>query len=100
VGADPVTLRSTAGRLASPIGEVMGTASEHDGVAGTERCAHTLFVFNLAGRRVAHLGDLWQRALRDDQLAALGVVDLLFAPVGGSATIGAALGASFIVPTH
>lgn len=58
VGADPVTLRSTAGRLGSPISEVMGTASEHDRVAGTERCAHTLFVFNLAGRRDAHVGDL------------------------------------------
>jgi Beta-lactamase superfamily domain len=57
VGGGPVTLRSTAGRLESPIGEVMGTASEHDGVAGTERNAHTLFVFNLAGRLVAHLGE-------------------------------------------
>jgi L-ascorbate metabolism protein UlaG (beta-lactamase superfamily) len=32
--------------------------------------ANTLFVFTLAGRRVAHLGDLGQRAVRDEQLAA------------------------------
>jgi hypothetical protein len=32
-----VTLRSTAGRLDSPIGEVVAVASEHDQVAGTER---------------------------------------------------------------
>jgi L-ascorbate metabolism protein UlaG (beta-lactamase superfamily) len=57
-----VTLRSTAGRLESPIGEVLGVASEHDEVAGTERGANTLFVSTLAGRRVAHLGDLGQRA--------------------------------------
>ncbi len=108
VGGDPVTLRSTAGRLESPIGEVLGIASEHDEVAGTERGANTLFVFNLAGRRVAHLGDLGQRALRDEQMTALGTVDLLFVPVGGGPTIGAeqatqigaAVGASFIVPMH
>jgi L-ascorbate metabolism protein UlaG (beta-lactamase superfamily) len=37
IGGDPVTLRSTAGRLESPIGEVVAVASEHDQVAGTER---------------------------------------------------------------
>jgi L-ascorbate metabolism protein UlaG (beta-lactamase superfamily) len=108
VGGDPVTLRSTAGRLESPIGEVVGIASEHDEVAGTERGANTLYVFNLAGRRVAHLGDLGQRALREEQLAALGTIDLLFVPVGGGPTIGAAqateiataVGASVIVPMH
>jgi len=108
VGGDPVTLRSTAGRLESPIGEVLGIVSEHDEVAGTERGANTLFVFNLAGRQVAHLGDLGQRALRDEQMTALGTVDLLFVPVGGGPTIGAeqatqsgaAVGASFIVPMH
>ena len=87
VGGDPVTLRSTAGRLQSPIGEVLGIAAEHDDVAGTERGANTLFVFNLAGRRVAHLGDLGQRALRDEQLAALGIVDLLFVRAGGGPSV-------------
>jgi L-ascorbate metabolism protein UlaG (beta-lactamase superfamily) len=85
---------------------VLGVASEHDEVAGTERGANTLFVSTLAGRRVAHLGDLGQRALRDEQLSALGTVDLLFVPVGGGPTIGAqqateigaAVGA--IVPMH
>lgn len=108
VGGDPVTLRSVVGHLESPIGEVLGIASEHDEVAGTERGVNTLFVFELAGRRVAHLGDLGQRALREEQLAALGTVDLLFVPVGGGPTIGAeqateigaALGASLIVPMH
>ena len=65
-------------------------------------------MFTLAGRRVAHLGDLGQRALRDEQLTALGTVDLLFVPVGCGPTIGAehataigaAVGASFIVPMH
>ncbi len=87
---------------------MLSIASEHDEVAGTERGANTLFVFTLAGRRVAHLGDLGQRVLRDEQLAALGTIDLLFVPVGGGPTIGAeqttpigaAVGASFIAPMH
>jgi L-ascorbate metabolism protein UlaG (beta-lactamase superfamily) len=108
IGGDPVTLRSTAGRLESPIGEVLAVASEHDEAAGTERGPNTLFAFTLGGRRVAHLGDLGQRALRDEQRAALGTVDLLFVPIGGGPTIGAEqattiageLGASVIVPMH
>jgi L-ascorbate metabolism protein UlaG (beta-lactamase superfamily) len=108
VGGDPVTLRSTAGTYASPVGEVLGVASEHDDAAGTLRGPNTLFVFDLGGRRVAHLGDLGQAALRPEQLAALGTVDVLFVPIGGGPTIGAEqatevaaqLGAQVIVPMH
>ena len=109
VGGEPVVLRSRAGRYATtPVGEVVGIASEHDDAAGTERGPNTLFVFSLGGLRVAHLGDLGQRALRPEQLAALGQVDLLFAPVGGTLTIGAAqaweiaraAGARIVVPMH
>jgi L-ascorbate metabolism protein UlaG (beta-lactamase superfamily) len=108
IGGDPVTLRSTAGRLSSPIGEVVAVAAEHDEVAGSERGPNTLFAFRLGGRRIAHLGDLGQRALRAEQIAALGRIDVLFVPIGGWPTIGAAqaaevateLGASVIVPMH
>jgi L-ascorbate metabolism protein UlaG (beta-lactamase superfamily) len=108
VGGDPVILRSTAGRLESPIGEVVAVASEHDDVAGTRRGPNTLFAFTFGGRRVAHLGDLGQAVLRPEQAAALGTVDLLFVPVGGGPTIGAqqaseiarTLGARVIVPMH
>jgi L-ascorbate metabolism protein UlaG (beta-lactamase superfamily) len=108
IGGDPAILRSTAGRLESPIGEVLAVASEHDAAAGTERGPNTLFAFTLGGRRVAHLGDLGQAALRDEQAQALGTVDLLFVPVGGGATIGAdqateiaaRLRAAVVVPMH
>lgn len=108
ITGDPVTLRSTAGTLSSPIGEVLAVASEHDRAAGTERGPNTLFAFTLGGLRFAHLGDLGQRALRDEQRDALGTVDVLFVPIGGGPTIGAEqateisaqLGASVIVPMH
>jgi L-ascorbate metabolism protein UlaG (beta-lactamase superfamily) len=86
IGGEPVTLRATAGRHESPIGEVVGVASEHDHVAGTERGPNTIFVFSLDGVRVAHFGDFGQPALRDEQVAAIGEVDLLIVPVGGGPT--------------
>jgi L-ascorbate metabolism protein UlaG (beta-lactamase superfamily) len=108
VGGDPVVLRSTAGTLESPIGEVLAVASEHDDAAGTQRGPNTIFAFTLDGVRVAHLGDFGQERLRDEQAAALGSVDLIFVPVGDGPTIGAAqatevaerLGARWIVPMH
>jgi L-ascorbate metabolism protein UlaG (beta-lactamase superfamily) len=108
VAGSPAVLRSTAGRLESPIGEVLAVASEHDAAAGTERGPNTIFVFELGGARVAHFGDFGQAVLRDEQAAAIGEVDLLFIPVGAGPTIGAEAAAEIagrlrarrIVPMH
>ena len=108
IGGSPAVLRSTAGRLESPVGEVLAVASEHDAVAGTERGPNTIFVFDLDGVRIAHFGDFGQATLRNEQAVAIGSVDLLFVPVGGGPTIGAEqgaaiaqrLGARWIVPMH
>jgi L-ascorbate metabolism protein UlaG (beta-lactamase superfamily) len=89
IDGEPHTLRSTAGTLQSPLGEVTAIASEHDDAAGTERGPNTIFVFELDGVRVCHMGDFGQDELRDEQAAAIGEVDLLFVPVGGGFTIGA-----------
>ena len=108
IGGDPRILRSTAGRLESPVGEVLAVASEHDQVAGTQRGPNTIFAFTLDGVRVAHFGDFGQTALRAEQAAALEQVDLLLIPIGAGPTIGPAqaaeiagrLGARWIVPMH
>jgi L-ascorbate metabolism protein UlaG (beta-lactamase superfamily) len=108
VGGDPVTLRSTAGRLDSPIGTVTAIASEHDRAAGTERGPNTIFAFELEGLRVCHFGDFGQRELRLEQVEAIGAVDLLFVPVGGGPTAGAQEAAAivkrltprWVVPMH
>ncbi|HVY77332.1 MAG TPA: MBL fold metallo-hydrolase [Solirubrobacterales bacterium] len=108
VGGAPAVLRSTAGRLSSPIGELLAVASEHDESAGTERGPNTIFAFALDGLRVAHFGDFGQRELRPEQADAIGAADLLFLPVGGGPTIGAAgaaaiasrLAARWVVPMH
>ncbi len=83
IGGSPTVLRSTAGRLESPIGEVLAVASEHDEKAGTERGPNTIFVFDFGGLRCSHFGDFGQASLRDEQAAAIGKVDLVILPVGG-----------------
>jgi len=108
IGGDPTILRSTAGKLESPIGEVTAVASEHDESAGTERGPNTIFVFDFDGVRVAHFGDFGQSELRAEQAAAIGEVDLLIVPVGGGPTIGATgaqaiverLSPRWVVPMH
>jgi L-ascorbate metabolism protein UlaG (beta-lactamase superfamily) len=87
---DPFVVRSQAGTFDTPVGEVVSVASEHDTEAGIRRGANTLVRFELDGLRVAHLGDLGQSALRAEQLAALGPIEVLFVPCGGMATIDAA----------
>ncbi len=88
IGGEPTVLRSTAGRLESPIGEVTAIASEHDDQAGIARGPNTIFSFELDGLRVCHFGDFGQSTLRDEQAAAIGTVELLFLPVGDGPTIG------------
>jgi L-ascorbate metabolism protein UlaG (beta-lactamase superfamily) len=108
IGGTPAVLRSTAGRLESPVGEVVAVASEHDPEAGTARGPNTIFRFELDGVRVCHFGDFGQTAMRDEQAAAIGPVDLLFVPVGAGPTIGPEqaaaiverLEARWIVPMH
>jgi L-ascorbate metabolism protein UlaG (beta-lactamase superfamily) len=89
IGGEPAVIRSTAGRIASPIGEVVAIASEHDDAAGTQRGPNTIFKLSIEELRVCHFGDFGQGALRDSQRAAIGGVDLLILPVGGGPTIGA-----------
>jgi len=96
VTGDPHVIRSTAGRLDSPIGEVVAIASEHDPDAGTARGPNTIFVFSLDGMRIAHFGDFGQAGLRPEQRSAIGDVDLAFVPVGGGPTIGAEAAAAIV----
>jgi L-ascorbate metabolism protein UlaG (beta-lactamase superfamily) len=108
IPGNPPILRSTAGQLDSSIGQIVAVASEHDEQAGTQRGPNTIFVFDFDGIRVAHFGDFGQSELRPEQAAAVGEVDLVFLPVGGGPTIGAAgamaiverLDPKWVVPMH
>jgi L-ascorbate metabolism protein UlaG (beta-lactamase superfamily) len=60
----------------------------HDDKRGAERGLNTVFIFEVAGLRIAHLGDLGH-LLDDKQLSAIGSVDVLLVPVGGVFTVDA-----------
>ena len=60
-------------------GCLVGIASEHDAVAGTQRDANVIYVFEMGGVRVCHMGDYGQAELRPEQSAAIGRI----APEGG-----------------
>ncbi|MBS1886908.1 MAG: MBL fold metallo-hydrolase [Actinobacteria bacterium] len=108
IRGEPALVRALAGTHSTPLGDVVAIASEHDAVAGTERGANTIVVFDLDGIRVAHFGDFGQPALRPEQRAHLDGIDLLFLPVGGGPTIDGPTAAaiakdlapSWVVPMH
>jgi L-ascorbate metabolism protein UlaG (beta-lactamase superfamily) len=67
---------------------VRSIAVYHDTNRGAQRGLDTIFLFEVAGMRIAHLGDLGH-PLTDDQLSALGAVDVVLIPVGGTFTLDA-----------
>src|SRR4051812_21953907 len=93
IDGEPAVLRSTAGRLESPVGEVVAVASEHDDVAGTARGPNTIFCLGVGGLRLCHMGDFGQPALRPEQRAAIGGAAALSPPGGGGPTTGGAAAA-------
>jgi len=79
----------------------------HDEQGGRLRGENRIHVIEAEGLRIAHLGDLGH-PLSQEQLAALGQLDVLLIPVGGHYTIGPetaaetakAVGARITVPMH
>ncbi len=66
---------------------IIGIPSFHDVKKGEERGLNTVYVFEIDGLRIAHLGDLGEN-LSDEQISQLGSIDVLMIPVGGEYTIG------------
>jgi L-ascorbate metabolism protein UlaG (beta-lactamase superfamily) len=60
----------------------------HDEQRGAQRGLNSVFIFEVGGLRIAHLGDLGH-LLTDEQLSAIGSIDVVLVPVGGSFTIDA-----------
>lgn len=92
IGGDPRTIRSTAGTF----DDVLAIASEHDDAAGTRRGPNTIFRFQVGGTTCCHFGDFGQAALRPEQRAAIGDVDVLFLPVGDGPTVGGERAAAIV----
>jgi L-ascorbate metabolism protein UlaG (beta-lactamase superfamily) len=61
----------------------------HDEVEGLERGKNAVFILEVDGLRIVHLGDLGH-LLTNKQMKAIGPVDVLMIPVGGVYTINGA----------
>ncbi len=67
----------------------------HDTTEGSDRGGNLIHVLEGEGMRLAHLGDLGHE-LSDEQIHALGKIDILLTPVGGHYTIDAATAARHV----
>lgn len=85
VKGDFVTMREPGKKELKGV-KVLGLPAYHDDAEGTKRGKVTLFRFDIGGIRFCHCGDLGQD-LGDQQVQALGKVDVLFVPVGGVFTL-------------
>ncbi|MBW9171732.1 MBL fold metallo-hydrolase [Clostridium estertheticum] len=65
---------------------IKGIPSYHDKNKGAKRGENIIFTFTMDGYSVCHLGDLGH-SLSNDDLRAIGSIDILFVPVGGNYTL-------------
>ena len=75
---------------------IIGIATFHDNQRGQVRGKNTVYVMEIDGVSVCHLGDLGHM-LSTEQVEEIGGVDVLFLPVGGGSTINAAIAAEVIL---
>lgn len=86
---------------------IMGVHTYHDDEEGKKRGDNIIYIFEMDGVRVCHLGDLGH-PLTPAQINMIGDIDVLLIPVGGVYTIdaeGAAavvkqLNPSIVIPMH
>lgn len=87
---------------------ILGFSSFHDSKKGEERGANTIYVIEMDGLRLCHLGDLGH-TLSDELVENLGDIDILMIPVGGggptitvgdAVTVVQAIEPSIIIPMH
>jgi L-ascorbate metabolism protein UlaG (beta-lactamase superfamily) len=74
---------------------ILGIAAYHDAVKGQSRGKNIVYLMEIDGVAVCHLGDIGH-VLSDEQVEEMGNVDILMLPVGGVSTINAAMAAEII----
>ena len=83
----PGVFDRTGGFKTGSVG-ISGFETFHDTSKGAQRGRNIVFVFEADGLRVCHCGDLGH-VLTAQQVAAIGKVDVLLVPVGGTFTVDA-----------
>ena len=106
VAGSPDVLRAPGEYLPGGI-PVTGFSSYHDNAKGASRGENIVFLYQIDGLKVLHLGDLGHM-LSDETIKTIGDVDVLLAPIGGVYTINAKaateladrLNAKVLIPMH
>ncbi|MFH1971815.1 MAG: MBL fold metallo-hydrolase [Patescibacteria group bacterium] len=86
---------------------ILGFSTFHDAKNGEERGKSVIYIYEVDGVRICHLGDLGQK-LSDSLIESLGDIDVLMIPVGGVYTIGPSQASEivrdieppFVLPMH
>jgi|ADurb_Cas_01_Slu_FD_contig_31_1501698_length_1516_multi_17_in_0_out_0_1 L-ascorbate metabolism protein UlaG (beta-lactamase superfamily) len=85
VRGDPSVIRDPGERSLRGV-QINGVSTFHDLESGARRGRNIVYHFELDGIRFCHCGDLGHD-LTEEQVCAIGPVDVLFVPVGGVFTI-------------
>lgn len=106
VAGTPKIIRTPGEHLAGGI-SVKGFTNYHDNEKGAKRGENIVFLYEIDGLKILHLGDLGHM-LPDETIKTIGDVDVLLAPIGGVFTINAKaateladrLNAKVLIPMH
>lgn len=87
---------------------IRGIPTFHDSSRGKERGLNTAFRIEAEGIAIAHLGDFGESSMGEETIDALGGIDILLIPVGGTHTIDAETAAkiahriepAIVIPMH
>ncbi|MFY9463327.1 MAG: MBL fold metallo-hydrolase [Candidatus Sungiibacteriota bacterium] len=87
---------------------VRGIETFHDAARGRERGLNTIYVIEVEGVRILHMGDFGEEKMREETLEAIGDIDILMIPVGGvytiegdaAAKIARQIESSIVIPMH
>ena len=74
---------------------MLGITTYHDAIKGQSKGKNTIYLMEVDGVAICHLGDIGH-VLGDDHVEELGKVDILMVPVGGVSTINASMAAEII----
>ena len=74
---------------------ILGLNTYHDAVKGQSKGKNTVYLMEVDGITICHLGDIGH-VLSDDDIEEMGNIDILLVPVGGVSTINASMAAETV----
>ncbi|MEG2354124.1 MAG: MBL fold metallo-hydrolase [Clostridium sp.] len=106
VKGTPILIDSISNHIIGDI-RITGIPSYHDDVQGLKRGPNIIFIIEVDGYKLAHLGDLGH-ILNLDDISKLNNLDVLFIPIGGNYTLDPkeaiklckTLNSKIIIPMH